>query len=147
MNQVKAALEVEEPRYGEAMKLGPDALKHLAKLVGGDDVMLASKATYLAGLINDDASHDILAQAAQSDEVTIRVAAANSAQHVSKADPALFEGLLADNDIGVRKAAVRSIGKSNRGDLRPLVEQLAHGDTAEPIRELASATAKSLKKR
>lgn len=145
MNQVKAALDVEEPSYPEAAKLGADALPHLRKLVAGDDPLLASKAAYLAGVIDADGSGDVLARAAQSDEVTVRVAAANCAARVSDADPALFEGLLADDDVGVRKAAVRSVGEAGRADLRPLVQQMADGDTAEPIRDLAASTAKALK--
>jgi HEAT repeat protein len=145
MNEVKAALEVEEPSYKEAAKLGADALPHLRKLVGGDDPLLASKATYLAGLIDAEGSGDVLAKAAQSDDIVVRVAAANSVAHITDADPALFEGLLADNDFGVRKAVVRSIGSAGRADLKPLVDQVAEGDTAEPIRDLATATAKTLK--
>jgi HEAT repeat protein len=146
MNQVKAALDVEEPKYADAAKLGAEALPHLRKLVVGDDPLLASKATYLAGLIDAEGSGDVLAQAAQSDQVVVRVAAANSAQHVSNADAALFEGLLGDTDAGVRKAAVKSIGSADRGDLKPLVQELAKADTAAPIRELAAATARTLKK-
>jgi HEAT repeat protein len=145
MKQVRAALEVEEPKYSEVAKLGGDALPHLRKLVADENPLLASKATYLAGLIDAKGSGDVVAQAAQSDHVVVRVAAANSAQHVSDADAALFEGLLADNDAGVRKAAVKAIGSADRGDLKPLVQQLAQGDTAEPIRDLAAATAKTLK--
>lgn len=146
MNRVKAALIVEEPDYQAAAKLGAAALPHLRKLVAGDDVMLASKATYLAGLIDAEGSGAVLAQAAQSDHVVVRVAAANSVANVTDADAALFEELLADNDTGVRKAAVRSIGSASRGDLKPRVEQMAKGDTAESIRDLAAATARTLKK-
>ena len=80
------------------------------------------------------------------DQVVIRVAAANSAANVTDADSAIYEQLLADHDVGVRKAAVKSIGSADRGDLKPHVQALAKGDTAEPIRELAASTARSLKK-
>jgi len=146
MNEVKAALDVEEPKYDDAAaKFGAGALPHLGKLVTGDDPLLASKATFLAGLIDAEGSHDVLSQAAQSDHAEVRVAAANSAANVSNADSTLFEGLLADADAGVRKAAVKSIGSSARVDLKPLVEELAAGDTAAPIRELAADTARKLK--
>lgn len=146
MSQVKAALEPEEPDYDKAAKLGPDALPHLRKLVKDDDPLMAAKATFLAGLIDEEGSGDIVALAAQSDQVVVRVAAANSAANVADADSAIFEELLADNDLGVRKAAVKSIGSADRGDLKPLVQGVAQGDTAEGIRKLASSTARSLKK-
>jgi HEAT repeat protein len=146
MSQVKSALEPEEPQYREAAKLGAEALPHLKKLVDDDDPLLASKATYLAGLIDAEGSGAIVALAAQSDQVTVRVAAANSAANVTDADSAVYEGLLADNDVGVRRAAVKSIGSSDRGDLKPLVQQMADADTAVSIRDLAATTARSLKK-
>jgi hypothetical protein len=147
MAQVKAALEPEEPKYDEAAKLGADALPHLRKLVAGDDPLMAAKATFLAGFIDAEGSSDVVALAAQSDEPMIRVAAANSAANVTDADSTIYEQLLADNDVGVRKAAVSSVGAADRRDLEPLVQELATGDTVEPIRDLAASTAKSLRKR
>jgi hypothetical protein len=146
MSQVKAALAPEEPKYKEAAKLGAGALPHLKKLVHGDDPLMASKATYLAGLIDAEGSGDIVAAAAQSDHVTVRVAAANTAAHVTNADSAVYEALLADHDVGVRKAAVNSVGKAARGDLKPLVQRMADSDTAVSIRDLAATTSRSLKK-
>lgn len=146
MSQVRAALDAEEPRYDEAVKLGVDALPHLKKLITDDDPLLAAKATFLAGFIDAEGSSEIVAEAAQSDHISVRVAAANSAANVSQADTTMFQDLLADNDVGVRKAAVKAIGSSDRGDLKAHVQELAQGDTAEPIRKLAASTARSLKK-
>lgn len=145
MKQVTTALSGEETDFADAAKLGVEALPHLRKLVASDDTMLASKAAYLSGLINAEGSGDILAQAAQSDQVVVRVAAANSLAHVSDAEATVFERLLADADVGVRKATVRSIGSAGRADLKPLVVELAAGDTADSIRQLAATTAKKLK--
>ena len=72
MKQVRAALEPEEPNYDKAAKLGADALPHLGRLVRGDDAMLASKAAYLAGLIDSDKSPAVLEQAAASDVPAVR---------------------------------------------------------------------------
>lgn len=145
MKQVTTALSAEETDYPEAAKLGVGAIPHLRKLVAGDDTMMASKAAYLAGLIDAEGSGAILAQAAKSDQAVVRVAAANSLANLSNADATLFEGLLSDPDVGVRKATVRSVGSAGRADLKPLVEQLASGDTADSIRELAATTAKKLR--
>jgi hypothetical protein len=49
-HRVRAALEPEEPDYAAAAQLGP-AVPHLQTLIQGDDPMLASKASYLASLI------------------------------------------------------------------------------------------------
>ena len=146
LKQLRDALNVEEPDYAKAAKLGAGALPHLKKLVTDDDTMLASKAAYLAGLIDAENSADVVAAAAQSDSVVVRVAAANGAAHISNADASLYEGLLADQDAGVRKAVLRSVERAGRGDLKPRVQEIASGDTSEPIRQLASDVSKKLKK-
>ncbi len=146
MKQVRAALEREEPDYNDAAKLGPEALPHLGRLVRGDDAMLASKAAYLAGLIDSDKSPAVLDQAAQSDEPAVRVAAASAAQHLSADAPELFERLLSDNDAGVRRSALKSVGAAKPEGVTDKVNQLATGDATEHVRELARKTARELRK-
>jgi hypothetical protein len=49
MEQVRAALNPDEPDYSKASKqLGADALPHLEKIIGGSEISLAAKAAYLA---------------------------------------------------------------------------------------------------
>ena len=146
MKQVRAALEQEEPDYNDAAKLGPDALPHLGRLVRGDDAMLASKAAYLAGLIDSDKSSAVLDQAAQSDEPAVRVAAASGAQHLSADAPELFERLLSDDDAGVRRSALKSVGSAKPKGVKDKVNQLASGDATEHVRDLARKTARELRK-
>ena len=62
MEQVRAYLDAEEVNYSEAARLGSGALPHLQRLAQSPDVMLASKATYLASLIHGDLTPQILAE-------------------------------------------------------------------------------------
>jgi HEAT repeat protein len=144
IESVRAFLDQDEPAYDEGARLGPDALPHLATLVREGDPMLASKAAYLAGLIDGDESPAVLEQALQSDEPAVRVAAASAAQHLSGARPELFDRLLADDDAGVRRAALKSIGASQPSGLKAKVEDLASGDEADHVRQLAGETARQL---
>jgi hypothetical protein len=124
--QVIEILNVDEPNYPEAAKLGPDALPHLDTLVKTADPMLASKAAYLASLIQSDQSIDVLRAAAQSDHPEVRVAAAAGARNrvaaaagarKSVSDDSINELLSLlnnDQDAGVRKEAAKSL-KSIRG--------------------------------
>lgn len=146
LKKVRDALNVEEPDYAAAAKLGAEAMPHLKKLVKDEDPMMASKAAYLAGLIDAAGSADVVSEAAQSKSIVVRVAAANTAGHLSEADASLYEGLLGDHDAGVRKAVLRSVEKAGRGDLKSLVQEIAAGDTTETVRQLASSVAKKLKK-
>ena len=108
--QVRAALDPEEPDYEAAAELGPDALPHLQRFVEGPDPNLASKAAYLAGRIGDPQAAPILEQAATSDDPAIRAAAAGGVRHLpdEQAD-AVLQTLLDDDEPGVRKTALKAV--------------------------------------
>ena len=61
LEKVREMLLAEEPHYDALAKLGPGLLPSLDELVGGDDTMLAAKAAYLAGLVDDDRAPAIVA--------------------------------------------------------------------------------------
>ena len=130
MNDVRAALDPEEPNYERAAKLGAEALPHLEALVNSGDTMLASKATYLASLIKDGKSTDIIATAAQSDDPAVRVAAAAAASNLtaSGASP-ILEELVGDPDPGVRKVARTSVPAKPTAALTRKLEDI--GDEGE----------------
>jgi HEAT repeat protein len=109
MQQVTDILDVDEPNYPEAARLGPGALPHLDTLVKTADAMLASKATYLASLIQDEQSINVLKTAASSKFPEVRVAAAAGARNlnVTAAEEILLK-LLVDADTGVREEAGKS---------------------------------------
>src|SRR5437867_4118299 len=86
LEQVRAALDPEEPDYPKAARiLGPEALPHLERLIASDHPMLASKAAYLAGLIGTERSAEVLRRAARSGDVRVRIAAAAAAGNLPPA--------------------------------------------------------------
>lgn len=104
MQDVRAVLDPEEPNYDAAAALGPDALPVLAQLVRGDDVMLASKATYAASLIHGGS--DAVESATESADPIVRVAAASAARNLPEQESKRVLGrLLNDEDAGIRKVA------------------------------------------
>src|SRR5690349_21998843 len=111
LESVRRALQQEEINYPElAHELGPAAIPCLQTIVSGDDVLLASKAAYVAGLIQDPASAALVAGAAKSGSPAVRVAAAATSQHLAAADAEdVLLSLLDDGDVGVRKHALRSV--------------------------------------
>ena len=110
IEQVKAALDPEEPDYAKAAKqLGADALPHLEKIIGGSDTSLAAKAAYLAGLIGGERSAPAVAKAARSGQAAVRIAAAAAAAHLpAEHSDAVLLQLVDDADRGVQKVALRS---------------------------------------
>jgi hypothetical protein len=135
MEDVRAALDPEEPNYQEAAKLGPDTLPHLEVLVRATEVMLASKAAYLASLVEGEKSAEIVTIAAQSDDPTVRIAAAAAAGNLTASEAStVLVDLVDDADVGVRKVARASVPDTPGGDLAQKLEQLGDGPelTAEP---------------
>jgi hypothetical protein len=106
---VRALLDVDEPNYAEAAKLGPKAVPHLETLVREGDAMLASKATYMASLIQSDHSINVVKAAAKSSDPVVRVAAAAAVRNLSAVATDEVLGLLSsDEDPGVRKTAFKA---------------------------------------
>lgn len=125
MEQVRAALDPEEPDYAKAATLGPGVLPHLEKLIARNDPHLASKAASLAGMIGDERAGAVLMKAAKHKDVRVRIAAAHSAQHLPPAAASLvLTPLLADKDIGVQKVALKSVPRAGTPQLRAKVETL-----------------------
>ena len=148
MKQVRAHLDRDEPDYSAAAQLGVEALPHLVRLITDSDAMLASKAAYLASLIQSDRSNTVLEQAASNSHVQVRIAAAAGMQNIQQPPTALADILLNDSDVGVRKIALRSIeGRSIKGatmgpqsmqGLKAKVQKVAQSDSDTFIRDLAS---------
>lgn len=117
---VRAALEPDELDYDEAASdLGPAALPLLEQLLAGADVGIATKATYLAGLMAADATRSIRDQsnmvlqvAAGHGDPRVRIAAAAAAEFLGPelAEP-LLKTLQADADAGVRFKATQVAGR------------------------------------
>jgi len=141
--QVKAALDPEEPAYNKAAAaLGVEALPHLARLVAGDQMMLASKAAYLAGLIGTSAAVDVVQRAARSTHASVRVAAAAAAGKLSSADAGdVLINLIDDGDLGVQKVALRAIPAGAASDaLRARVQSLSAAKGKVSNQDLAIET-------
>lgn len=135
MEQVRAALDPEEPRYSRAADFGPEALPFLEQLIDGDDVMLAAKATYLAGVIDGERSEALLKKAAQSAEPVVRVAAAGAARGLrSELAGHVLLSLLGDEDFGVRKVALSSVRAGASPELMARIEELSESEPDPVLR-------------
>ncbi|HEU5159011.1 MAG TPA: HEAT repeat domain-containing protein [Streptosporangiaceae bacterium] len=126
-DDVRAALLPDEPQYAAAAaSLGTDALPHLAALVAGDDINLASKATYLASMIDPADTSNAVRTAAEHSEPVVRVAAAGAAGNLGgdAAEPILLT-LLDDEDVGIRKVALLSVRATPGPELTAKITELS----------------------
>jgi len=137
MDEVRQALEPEEPNYAQAASLGPTALPHLAELIESDR-MLAPKAVYLAGVISSPDSARVVLKGARSSDPGVRVATAGTARYLpSDAASEIFLTLLGDDHAGVRKAALLSIPRSPSRDIRARIATLAQSEQDATLRAIA----------
>jgi HEAT repeat protein len=139
LQQILKQLDTDEPNYTALAALGPEAIPQLAILVKGEDPGLASKAAYLASLIQSDDSLGVLSSAAESSHETVRVAAAAGLRNLAapKAAP-LADKLLEDADPGVRKLALQAVGRVGIEVLEPKLKTVASKDSVPALRQLAT---------
>jgi HEAT repeat protein len=140
MEEVRAVLNPDEPDYSSAATLGRDAIPHLLVLAGGADPLLASKAAYLASLIDTDGSIDVLREAAASDHPEVRVAAAAGAENIRTSDVGdVLLSLVKDQDYGVRRVALLAMPSRMSSELRNTLRDLSENES-EPSDLRAIAT-------
>jgi HEAT repeat protein len=138
--EVRAVLDRDEPNYDEAAAtLGPDALPILQRFVEGGDALLASKAAYLAGRIGDPAASPILELAASRPEAGVRAAAASGAQFIGGAAESVILALVDDDDVSVRKFALRAVPEQPSSELLAKLAVLREAEPEPMVRELAAA--------
>ena len=138
-DEVRAQLEREEPDYDAAARLGPAALPVLEQLIQGEDTLLAAKAAYLASLIPGPERRAVLQTAANSAEPTVRVAAAAGLRNLSESEAAVVaDGLMGDDDVGVRRQVLRSVAGSSSARIADRVRQIAERDPDDGLRRMAT---------
>jgi HEAT repeat protein len=145
MDQVLGLIDKDEPEYEQAAKLGPEALPLLQTIAEADNVLLASKAAYLASLIGGDGAADLLQKAAERPEPELRVTVAHALRNADEGQHVLLESLLGDADVGVRTMALTTVGRIGAKPLRDRVTELSKNDPEQFVREKASDTLKRIK--
>jgi HEAT repeat protein len=136
MEQVCRVLDPDELDYpAAAASLGPEAIPFLRRIVASDHPTLASKATYLASLIQSDQAISVLEEAVHSSSPAVRVAAAAGISNLAPSPRAdtFLSALLMAPDAGVRKAALDSVAALRANQLRAVVESIAKSDRTPEI--------------
>ncbi len=147
MKNVRTWLDADEVDYAKAKRLGSAAIPFLLELVQGGDMGLASKATYLASMIESDQSAAVLETAATSRESILRVAAASGIRNLPEVQAEKVLDLLRnDPDAGIRKVMLKSVDRFKSPQLAAKLQQIAETDPEPFIRELAASTSKKMKR-
>ena len=137
-DELRQALDRDELDYPAlAAEAGPGAMDDLAALVAEDEPRIASKAAYLATLVDAEESAQVVDLAARSRHDVVRAAAAAAlgAMSQDRATP-IAETLLADADAGIRARTVKSLAGFEGEQLQSLLA-VAQDDEDPEIRALA----------
>ena len=139
-DELRSLLNSYEPDFRKlAAVLQPDDLPQLVELVRGDNRVLAARAAYAITLVHDEAAVEALNTAATSSTDTVRIAAASGLKHLKGFDVTeLAQRLLADEDLGVRKLAIKSAKELGIDALKPALEAVASNDAEPALRDLAN---------
>ena len=139
MEQVRAALEPEEPDYP---RVGAQGLRE--KIITGDQIGLVAKAAYLAGVIGTDKCLPAMQKAAASGQAAIRIAAAAAARHLpDEYRDSLVLQLVDDGDAGVQKVALNSAPAAMSDALKARVDSLKAAAPAPAVKGKAKKTSKA----
>jgi hypothetical protein len=108
--QVERLLNVDEPNYAAAARLGPGALPFLEEMARTADTALGLKALHLASIIAPDAAAPIIDAAASRADPIFRVTAASVLSRLPPQQMAdIAVRLLADPEESVRHRVLESI--------------------------------------
>jgi HEAT repeat protein len=132
------ALDNEEPRYPEiAAQLDASDVPRLRAIAEGTDVARATKAVYLASLIDKDDAHEIVIKAARSSTELVRIASASALENLPAASrDRAAERLIDDPNPAIAKLVLRAVDADSptlRGKIRALQDGAANAE----IRDLA----------
>lgn len=149
LEEVRKELDRDEIDYPElAHEYGAAVMPHLKTLVAEDEPRIAPKAAYLAGLISEDSSHEVVAMAAKSRHDVVRVAAAAAAVKLpSQHGVDVTTTLLGDSDAGVRMRAMKSAAVIDVPALSAKVKAMSEQDHDPEVRGIAGTTYQRMKSR
>jgi hypothetical protein len=138
-DELRAALDRDELDYPAlAAEAGPGSMDDLEALVAEDEPRIASKAAYLASLVDADHCDRVVDLAAHSRHDVVRASAAAALGSLPQdtAEP-IANNLLADADAGIRARTVKSL-RASRGALRDSLRTVAEEDDDPDVRRLAA---------
>ncbi|WP_028047544.1 HEAT repeat domain-containing protein [Cellulomonas sp. URHE0023] len=137
LDELRKALDRDELNYPAlAARAGPESIENLEALVAEDEPRIASKAAYLAALIDAAGSARVVDLAAQSRHDVVRASAAAALGSLPQEHAApIADRLLTDPDVGIRARTVRSVASLG---LQDSLQKVADEDDHPEVRALAA---------
>jgi type II secretory pathway component GspD/PulD (secretin) len=151
---VRQFLLAVEPDYDKAAQLGLAILPELGDMIEKNEPQLTPRAAYLVGMLasqNVEALPKILElldKAAHSELPTVRIAVAATAEHLpAEHAVTLLQLLIQDDDLSVRKFAMRSAPLDSPPQLVERIKEWAQTEELPEMRALAQEVLESMKQK
>ncbi len=140
-------IDLDEPDYEQILKkLNPDDVPILTALTNDPNVAIAVKAISCLGLMNSDKAVAGIQVAVLHPNPVLRVAAAHALRNATAVPAAvqMIDHLLDDNDIGVRKFALKTVSHANISSLKNKVQAMNIKENTEAMKTLSQDVFKAI---
>ena len=134
-------IDLDEPDYTViTSQLAQDDIPILIELSKEPNLAIATKAISCLGLMNSEKAVAGIQAATTNTDPVIRVAAAHALKHSASLPSAvkLLDHLLDDQDVGVRKFALKTVQHANIKSLKGKVQQLIQKENTELMKNLSN---------
>lgn len=138
--RLRSALGAVHPRYDEARRLGPRALRYLQSMLDAPREPLAPRAAYLAAWIGGARGLEVTTLACGHPSPRVRISAAQGTRHLERSEAIkLLKFLMTDPDKDVVLTAVQRAKKLRSPDLEDPLRRIAKHHPDRSIRRVARA--------
>jgi HEAT repeat protein len=134
-------INLDEPDYAAIVaQLTADDVPLLVELTHDANMAIATKAVSCLGLLNSAKAVEGLRSASSHANPVMRIAAAHALRNAAAQPEAvqMIDKLLDDEDVGVRKFALKSVQHANIRSLKAKVEHLNRNESTELMKNLSS---------
>lgn len=142
-NRINKLLSGDDPDYSSIVQqLSDKDYPTLNELVRGSAPRIATKAVICLGLLGSEKSLDGISFAAKSKNPVLRLTAAQALSEIKNINQLpgalqLIKELLSDEDVGVRKFTLKTIGISKLSHLKEKIGQMRSNEPNEHLRKLS----------
>jgi HEAT repeat protein len=145
LEQLRSQLSAAEPDDSTYYGIGPAEIPLLEQLLQDREAWLAARAVFAASRIPDPRAIALLQRAARDPREEVRIAVAAAVKRVTTTDAnPLLLSLLDDQDLGVRKFAIKSVSTAHAPAVLQKVREMQERDPAPAIRDHAATRLKQL---
>ena len=136
--EVRQILSMIEPTEESFSKSSAEDLPHLQRMLHDPEPWRAARAVHAASRLGSVGATELVRSASTDTRREVRAAAATAAQRMSpEIGNQILETLLDDNDLSVKKLAIKSVGRNASPALLKKLQAISEREVDTNIKQLA----------